>query len=278
MLMRDVVIIVPVYRNYLEDFEKVSISMNCRKLKDFDIRFVSPDSLKYDKAFTEIVNDYEVEAVYFDDIFFKGIAGYNKLMLHLDFYKNFSNYEYILICQLDALILKGDIINWLSKSYDYIGAPWIVENRSSCHFDGMGNGGLSLRKVSKFIEVLESENLYFTSCKYNSLPVRSGRKNLLILRLIYGLEKVGLSFKFIDVFLRLFRSNEDYFWAFFAKFFVPDFNLPNPIIALQFSFEVNPRKSYLCNNKQLPFGCHAWQKYDREFWEELLPELIEDKF
>jgi hypothetical protein len=36
--------------------------------------------------------------------------------------------------------------------------------------------------------------------------------------------------------------------------------------AIGFSFECDPRYMYQINNNRLPFGCHAWPKYDLEFW------------
>jgi hypothetical protein len=30
---------------------------------------------------------------------------------------------------------------------------------------------------------------------------------------------------------------------------------------------------YELNGHELPFGCHAWERYDRAFWEEQLPFL-----
>lgn len=36
-------------------------------------------------------------------------------------------------------------------------------------------------------------------------------------------------------------------------------------VALKFAFEREVRKCFELNNKELPFGCHAWEKYDLEF-------------
>ena len=43
--------------------------------------------------------------------------------------------------------------------------------------------------------------------------------------------------------------------------------------------EVSPRLCFERNHRQLPFGCHAWARYDGAFWEpHLLKEsLAEDK-
>jgi hypothetical protein len=39
--------------------------------------------------------------------------------------------------------------------------------------------------------------------------------------------------------------------------------------ALEFAFESDPAGSYERIGKKLPFGCHAWAKHDRTFWERM---------
>ena len=36
---------------------------------------------------------------------------------------------------------------------------------------------------------------------------------------------------------------------------------------LRFAFEVSPRTCLDLNGGKMPFGCHAWARYDRSFWE-----------
>ena len=60
--------------------------------------------------------------------------------------------ETFLIFQTDTIIIKKnkDLINQFLE-YDYVGAPWS---------DGtIGNGGLSLRKKSKMLEIMEKEDI-----------------------------------------------------------------------------------------------------------------------
>lgn len=274
-MLKDVIVIIPLYRNYLEEYERISLDINLRFLKRFDIFFVSPKKLQSDEKFREILLDHSIEAVYFNDKYFHGHSGYNKLLMNIVFYKRFVSYDYMLICQLDALIISDKLNFWLSQGYDYIGGPWINKKQKTFYPDSVGNGGLSLRKVSKFNEVLDSNSLYFNNNKYYSVSTRVGLKNLLLFHLVKRIEKSDLKFV-TKKFLYLFQGNEDYFWSFFAQFFVKEFYLPSPQKALQFSFEESPLQCYLMNNKLLPFGCHAWEKYDLEFWKEYSPELKEE--
>lgn len=63
--------------------------------------------------------------------------------------------ETFLIFQTDSILFEKNknLLNLFLK-YDYVGAPWK---------DNVGNGGLSLRKKSKMLEIIEKE-------PYNSLP------------------------------------------------------------------------------------------------------------
>ena len=51
----------------------------------------------------------------FEDEYFKGISGYNRLMMSEVFYRRFIGYEYILIYQLDAYIFKDELKKWCDK-------------------------------------------------------------------------------------------------------------------------------------------------------------------
>lgn len=271
--MRDVIILIPIYKNFLEEFEKISLKVNLSNLQSYKILFIAPDKLKQDNKFIEILLTYKLGVVYFENSFFEDINGYNKLMLDFKFYKYFEEFNYMLICQLDALILSNNLDDWTTKGFDYVGAPFICEDGDKFFFNSMGNGGLSLRKISKFIDVLNSDSIYFSYYKYFSISTQAGLKNLIIIKLLHRLDTVGFKFNFVKIFLFFYKINEDYFWTFFSKFFVKNFNLPSVEDALLFSFDVNPRKCFSISNNRLPFGCHAWQKYDRSFWEEVYPFL-----
>ena len=65
--------------------------------------------------------------------------------------------DIFLVFQTDSMILKENknIINEF-LNYDYVGAPWLITNylpTKNCSF--IGNGGFSLRKKSKMLEIVE---------------------------------------------------------------------------------------------------------------------------
>jgi hypothetical protein len=115
---------------------------------------------------------------------------------------------------------------------------------------GVGNGGFSLRKVSDHLRVL----LSFSWIDTNHLFVvdRNFFKRILLNNTFFILND--------------FQLNEDIFWGVISKRNFPWFKIPEWKIAAQFSVEVQPRYFFEVNNHTLPFGCHAWWRYDLEFW------------
>ena len=101
------------------------------------------------------------------------IEEYNKLLTSRKFYKNIPS-EVFLIFQTDTIICdeNKDLINNFIK-YDYVGAPWIDYTGN-----GVGNGGLSLRRKSKMLEILskykrydENEDMFFSNAKINNYNI-----------------------------------------------------------------------------------------------------------
>jgi hypothetical protein len=95
------------------------------------------------------------------------IKQYNKLFQSEILYLCIST-EIFLVFQVDTMILNKDLLNSF-LGYDYVGAPWL--NRM------VGNGGLSLRKKSKIMEICRkivsngdiNEDNYF--CYQNIVPL-----------------------------------------------------------------------------------------------------------
>lgn len=87
---------------------------------------------------------------------------HSEYMETVDFWKKVKGNK-ALIFQTDSLLLRGGIDEFLN--YDYVGAPW----RKPKENQWVGNGGLSLRTVSKMIEICENnpvteqiwEDIYF---------------------------------------------------------------------------------------------------------------------
>ena len=59
---------------------------------------------------------------------------------------------------------------------------------------------------------------------------------------------------------------EDRFFCDVAPAFSKEFKIAPIEEAVRFSFELLPQTLFKLNNNKLPTGCHAWWRYDLEFW------------
>ena len=71
-----IVVLIPLYREYLLDYEVISISQNKRILKNYDLYFISPLKLKNNNKYKKLINKYDVPVHYFKDKFFKNIENF----------------------------------------------------------------------------------------------------------------------------------------------------------------------------------------------------------
>jgi hypothetical protein len=264
---RLVAIVTPLYRFPLTPDEEISIRHLRQHLGRFDRYVIGPKKLPSDFA------DFQLKR--FPRRFFESIHSYSKLLVAKEFYRAFVDYEYILIYQTDCLVFSSDLENWCHNGWDYVGAPWFKDFGSdpSGGLWAVGNGGLSLRKVSTALAVLTSTQWRMHDPKerasqtqrFRSVPQL--RRHLVSLRTFlfrFGYHN-NLRWWLMQEF-KNFSYHEDSFWSFQARKIVSAFNIPTPEQAVAFSFEMAPRFCFQQNSRQLPFGCHAWPKYDREFW------------
>lgn len=262
MTKKRVVIVIPTHLPNLTSDDKISLSHLKRYLGKYDMFFVIPNRIS---SKTFISMGYKVKKV--DNNFFGTIRRANEMYLNKRFYETFKTYDFMLIYQLDALVFSNKIEKWVNSGYDYIAAPWfrpIVGFLS--HKEGYppsgGNGGFSLRNIQKSLKILDIVNKSATRTSKNSLK----RKLWFLLTLLQGKShKIWLKAPADN-----YPFNEDGFWSLEAPKYDHTYKVAPFKVALQFGFEKFPRKCFELNNRQLPFGCHAWTKYDREFWEKYL--------
>jgi len=245
-------VVIPIYKNNISVLEMRSLQQVCNIMGKHPLTVIKPESLDLSELFK---NFPLLKTKSFDDSFFNGISGYNRLMLSDTFYSSFLHAKYILIYQLDAYMFSDELNYWCDKDYDYIGAPWLKKpiynapvisfimklsrTNSTCKwqkkqnlYNKVGNGGFSLRKVDS----------HYAVTKMNQ-------------------EKIKF---FLEQKHHLY--NEDVFWA-----TVESFKYPEAIEALAFAFDKYPSLCYKLNNKKLPFGCHGWYKRKmKSFWKSII--------
>lgn len=261
-----VVIVIPVYKERLTADEQYSVHAMQRNLSRYDVALVTPDTLRA----IPIPTHQEK----FPSGYFESSATYNQLLLSRAFYERFARFEYMLIYQLDALVFSDQLAFWCSQGYDFIGAPVNVQknNRESPAF--VGNGGFSLRKIATFLTTLTqhapAKMQPQTFWKLLTHPPADVASLGGMTRVLKALSIARQMRSGIEGFVQQYSMNEDLFWSLRAPAFLPDYSLPSLDVAARFAVEANPRMWLARAGIELPFGCHAWAKWDRDFWEDHL--------
>ena len=259
-----VAVVIPMYKEELDADEQISYRHLCEYLSGFDKFIVGPERLKVE------LEGFSVKR--FPNEFFHSTATYSALLISPEFYQAFTAYEYILLYQLDSLVFSDRLLEWCAKDFDYIGAPWFSQDGADfVDESAVGNGGFSLRKIESFLRVLEAPDAGAEMEKYQDALFAALPWYRQLVRLPRKLRnKVGLSAAKRQDILNETRPvpagkrlNEDCFWSFKARDHYPEFRIAPVREALSFSFEMAPRRCFELNGRRLPFGCHAWSKYDR---------------
>ncbi len=230
-------VIIPIYRPELTAVDAFSLDFSLRTLNGRPVYFAAPEGMDVSYYVGRCPS---ATFVRFPAHLFASIQGYNHLLLSSEFYELFLPNEFVLILQTDAILLRDELDHWTSLPFDYVGAPWPRGNELLVQippFEGafarpvkalVGNGGLSLRRISGCLSLLKE------------FPVA------------------------LQIFLQT-GSSEDLFFSFMGLL-SKSFVLPNEITASLFSTEVQPEAYYQINGNVLPMGTHAWAKYSPEFW------------
>ena len=259
-----VVIAIPIYKDELSAEEQLSLDQCFRILSNFDIVFFAPKRLE-NCSYAE-----GRQVLYFDNNFFEGRTGYNRLTLSKAFYSKFRNYRYMLLYQLDAYVFRDELLDWCNKGYSYIGAPWLTgfnQDASKYNLWKTGNGGFSLRRIEDFIQVLSQPFKRVRSIskiKRNYRHLNAVKRNAVAIREFLARQNS------LHHFVSLYSYNEDNFWSIYAHLFYPHFSILPPEEALAFAQECGGQYFYERRGKVLPFGCHAWQRYEPDFWAEFI--------
>lgn len=243
--------------------EEISLRHLRHYLGQYDRFVIAPASM-------DVPHD-DFQVVRFGDEYFGSANAQTRLMFRPEYYEAFSDYEYILTYQLDALVLSDRLLEWCDEGFDFIGPP---NYGLKDHLNETYSGGFSLRKVDSFLAVLRSK-------RYAVEPEEYWRRltaDMGLLRKACNLPRRYL--KRLHAFNNVRREIamqmqdevmlEDVFFQERARQYAPGFRLPPLERALRFAFDETPRIAYRQAGEQLPFGAHAWYKQDRAFWEPFL--------
>lgn len=262
------VIAIPIYRTELTAAEVLSIERCVSVLARWPIQFIGPTRLRghLEDLCRRFQGQGQLGVMTFQDEFFAGISGYNRLMRSIEFYRAFAGHTHLLIAQTDTLVISDELSSWCERDVSYVGAPWFIGGSSPnmpLQFDAVGNGGFSLRRLDDFMRVLGKMRRIPNFVKSRSGSSRGPVRWFRTLKHEYWRAYT------VEPFFP--SANEDLFWGVLVPAVCPFFKVPQPEEAIGFAFEVEPRHLYALNGQRLPFGCHAWERYDRAFWEEHMP-------
>jgi len=158
--MKSLIIVTPVWNEDLEPHELLRISMTIANNVDVPHAFIGPE----DKKFVNILEMFPKSTlVSLPASNFASVASYSKMLMDPKFYELFNEFEYLLICQLDAILIKNTKL-LTTFGYDYVGSVWekgysilkigkilIVNHQVNRILKSdeifVGNGGLSLRRT-----------------------------------------------------------------------------------------------------------------------------------
>lgn len=268
--MKKVAIVIPYHKSKINNEEKISLEIAKKKFFNLNKFLLIPDNIKLKFDTT----NFQIKKI--DPIYFSTYLKYNDFLINEKFYRIFSDYDYILIYQLDCLFFSTESELKKFMFFDFIGPPHI--NIKKRRFTGTLNGGFSLRNVNSCIDVLNSKKFNVFNFKYIQIRHFFGRKRIfrlikfffsifiiLIFNKIFNKEIKSFSTIFFENFTKYY--NEDVFWSLFVNLFKKDFNLPSFEKALSFGFDKDAKIMFELNKRNLPLGCHCWYKDGNyQFW------------
>jgi hypothetical protein len=230
---------VPVYKARPTKTEALSL-LQLRILEVQNVTLVCPENLDI-QFYLDLWPELKVQR-YTPEHFFS-VQSYNNLVINRTFYQPFStHYEYLLIYQLDAFLLKNQILEFCDQGYDYFGAPWKIgfpqyrfllnhwPIKINMKRFQVGNGGLSLRKIGPTLDLLKRKEGH-----------------------------ISKTFFMEDAFFGYWGSIDS------------DFHACPILTAATFSLEMNPNY-WIEKTGKLPMGFHGFEVWHQDFYNPLLQE------
>ena len=233
--MSKVAVVIPIYKEELDDLEKISLAQVRKVLKNYPRIFIAPDGKNF-----SYLEPGEI-LFQFPPQHFQSVKTYSQILLQPFFYEPFLVFDYMLIYQLDAFIFYDALENFCRLGYDYIGAAWPryvwIGPMPAGKTPRVGNGGFSLRRVA--------------AC--HRLLIEASRWS-----------------NWTD---NLANMSEDAFFAMCGIIKGTDFNVAPVEVADCFSMDYYPDRHIKKLGGELPFGCHDWTEYGADFYVELFAQF-----
>lgn len=157
--------LIPVYGADICAIEAKRVVRTLQNVSSDSVFLIGPQSWRGFKSSGPIG---DLAFVPFANESFSSLAAYSRFMLQPDIYSRFIDFEFVLICQLDAILMRS-LPEADEMLFDYVGAPWVppwqvhwspfrrrlVTRRGAGRSKQLhvGNGGLSLRRTARFAQL-----------------------------------------------------------------------------------------------------------------------------
>lgn len=258
----DLAILIPLHKDLMldgEDYKSVRNTIN--QCDNRVIYFVMPKLAHGDfHVVKSLINEFQIRISLWEDHHFVHVDAYSKLLLNREFYRSFEDYSYIAIVQTDVWIFQDDFDRYKKLGYSYIGGlvfkrwyrkkEWRVDQLLSPI-----NGGMSLRKVDDFLNLLDSNKrlgLYFLFRRMYVL-LKKGRYSLSTWVDLLRTQR-------ICAYAEVAEFNEDVV-LYYASLKEPGFTIPRCLEVKYFCWDTAP---WVLMNafKNLPMAAHAYSRND----------------
>lgn len=265
-----VVITIPVYRPKPLPYEIFTLHRAVDLFGNYELVFVCATGFER-SPYKSVAPNASWEE--FDASYFASTRTYNKLCLSSEFYLRFKRHESLLIYQLDAMALAGNLDWWSQQQLDYVGGAvaWRdPRNGDFVRWTRSQNGGLSLRDIEAHLRVLScltrvggavmavhQREMHREMGGYSADQQKSALWNArFALRTV--VEQMRMRRRSFDIPGYLATSpTEDQFWSRIAQVFDANFRVASLEEAQGFSiqngFDLTASKLI----ESPPFGCHG---------------------
>lgn len=265
--MNKCAVIIPIHKLITRPTDRGLLTRSAAVFSERDIIFIAPDRLeKYAATLEEEHGATGTEC--FANSYFRSVKQYSRLLTSEDFYRSFSQYSHICICQLDVLSIRDELDYWMAQPWDFVGAPIFsgYGKTDSRRFLTTLNGGFSLRNVDSALRVIRSVKF-----RYSRIADLYSMERDWLLRAVRVIRD-GLVFNYNLPSLRPLMP-EDLFWTYVAPRNHDWFRVPAPETARFFAFDKHPRWLWELNGKKLPQAIHAWDRFDQDFVEKIYENI-----
>jgi hypothetical protein len=264
------IIVIIAHKKVLSKNEEMSLLQCCKVFEKYPIRLVCPEGLDV-SVYQRLIPGAKIDFI--DPKWQSDYKMFSLLKVDKLLYKKYERFQYLLFYEVDAWVFNDELEYWCNKQFDYIGAPWFEghEKGNSTKIIGAGNGGFSLRNTRASIRM--ARRLKFLK-QLRLFWYKSYLQSIVRFNTVTSLFKHWLRItdaKKLDDLLLEKEVLEDRYWAEGIGNVFTDFKVAPVKDAIKFSFEMQPLLLYKMNNETLPFGCHAWGKYEPWFWRKFIP-------